>query len=160
MKEKTNQPQAARVMEGLLRLICFISLPLLLLFGMTILFSLLFTGGLNTNVNQAEGFLNVFVSFSLPMVLALGAIPLAVQLWLRKCSPHELGLSIPQKKAWRISCAVMAAGTAVLAAVLFWLGMRIAKQFESKKIRIIYCAAVFCWNLLFALWVMKAFMWL
>lgn len=118
MKEKTNQLQAERVMEGLLRLICFISLPLLLLFGMTILFSLLFTGGLNTNVNQAEGFLNVFVSFSLPMVLALGAIPLAVQLWLRKCSPHELGLSIPQKKAWRISCAVMAAGTAVLAAVL------------------------------------------
>ena len=49
---------------------------------------------------------------------------------------------------------------AVLAAVLFWLGIRIAKQFESKKIRTIYCAAVFCWNVLFALWVMKAFMWL
>ena len=46
-----------------------------------------------------------------------------------------------------------------LAAVLVWLSVRIAKQFERKKAKALYCAAALGWNLLFALWVCNTFMW-
>lgn len=107
-----------KVMEGLLRLVCFISLPMLLLFGLTMLFSVLVTGGLNTDVNDAEGFFTVFLTFSLPMVLALAAAPLAVQLGLRKRTAAELGLNLPEGRLWRWASLLMAAGSAVLAAML------------------------------------------
>lgn len=120
MTQEKPQPQARaeRLIEGLLRLVCFISLPLLLLFGLTILFSLVFTGSLNTNVNDAEGFFTVFLTFSLPMVLALAAAPLAVQIGLRKRGAAELGLILPQSRLWKWATVFMAAGSAVLAAVL------------------------------------------
>lgn len=106
------------MLEKLMSLACYISLPLILLFGMTIGMSWITTGGLNTNVNTAEGFLTVLLSFSLPMTVALAAVPLAIKMGVQKRSAQRLGLSFPKTRGNLISCAVMAVGTLVPAVIL------------------------------------------
>lgn len=34
-----------------------------------------------------------------------------------------------------------------------------AKQFQRKSVKVIYCSAVFIWNLFLSGWIIKAFMW-
>lgn len=106
-----TQTKTEKTLEGLLKLACCISLPLILLFGLTIALSLVTTGALNTDVNGAGDFSTVFLSFSLPMVLALGAAPLLYKLGIEKCGAARLGLALPRGKGSRIACVVMAAGS-------------------------------------------------
>lgn len=107
-----------QALERALSLACYLSLPLILLFGLTITLSLVTTGGLNTNVNAADSFCAVFLSFSLPMMLALAAIPLWFKMGVQKRSAAQLGLTFPKSRLNLMACAVMAAGSAVLAVVL------------------------------------------
>lgn len=75
--EKKHRPD--EILQGVIKIICYISLPLIVLFWGTIVSSLLISGSINTNVNTATSFVQVAVSFSLPMLITLTIIPLTIQ---------------------------------------------------------------------------------
>lgn len=97
---------------------CYLSLPLILLFALTIGISLPVTGGINTDVNAISSFYTVLAIFSLPMILALAVVPLIFKTKLQRRSAAEMGLDCP-KNALNIGfCALMTVGSAVLAVIL------------------------------------------
>ncbi len=104
--------------EKVLSTACYISLPLIFLFALTIGLSMITTGGINTNVNEMGDFRSVFFSFSLPMLLALAAAPLFFKMCIQKRSAAELGLAIPKSPLNLVACGLMSAGTAGLAFIL------------------------------------------
>lgn len=118
MKNTNQKSHTANLPERVLRLACYIALPLIALFALTIGMSLLTTGGLNTNVNEAEGFMTVFLSFSLPMLLALAVLPVTVKVWGGKCRLARLGFQLPTRWWNMAGCGIMTAGTLVLAVML------------------------------------------
>lgn len=107
-----------KTLERLLCLACFVSLPLIGLFALTMGMSWLTTGGIQTNVNETGDLVTVLLSFSLPMVLALAAAPVAVKCLAQKRSLKDLGLAPQRSLGNGIACAVMAALSVVLAVVL------------------------------------------
>ncbi len=118
MDDRKQKSYRENSLEAVLQLICYIALPLISLIALTIGMSLLTTGGLNTDVNEAEGFLSVLLSFSLPMVLALAVLPVTVKVWGGKCSLNRLGFR-PSTPWWNIvGCGAMTVGTVVLAVML------------------------------------------
>lgn len=103
--------------EHLIKIACYISFPLILLFFLTIIMSLTTTGSLNTNVNNADSFISVFLTFSLPMVVALAIIPLVIKVAIEKYSLKQLGLAAPSKQSI-VACFVMSVASIALATVL------------------------------------------
>ena len=47
----------------------------------------------------------------------------------------------------------------LLTAGMFVWSILQAKQFRRKSVKVIYCSAVFVWNLFLSGWIIKAFMW-
>lgn len=115
-KVKTKKPLDFYI-EHLIKIACYISFPLILLFFLTIVMSLTTTGSLNTNVNNADSFISVFLTFSLPMVVALAIIPLVIKVAIGKCSLKQLGLAAPSKQSIA-ACLVMSVASIALATVL------------------------------------------
>ena len=100
--------------QRVIRTVCYVSLPLILLFFLTIGISLAVTGGVNTNINTTTDFGTVFLSFSLPMLTALAAVPLLVKMMGQKCGAAQLGLCLPRQWLNVAFCAATAAGAILL----------------------------------------------
>lgn len=100
--------------EQLIEIICYVSLPLILLFLLTIITSVIFAGNLNTDVNAATSFKDVFVSFTLPMLTALVIAPLTIKLFVQKTSLSDLGLAFPISKLSLVLCILMGAVSIIL----------------------------------------------
>lgn len=115
-KGKKLQPMD-NLIEHLIKLVCYISFPLILLFLLTIAISLIMTGGLNTNVNNANSFINVLLIFSLPMIVSLAIISLVIKIAVEKNSLEQLGVATPKKKNV-IMCIVMSLTSIALAVIL------------------------------------------
>lgn len=103
--EKKHRPD--EILQGVIKIICYISLPLILLFWGTIVSSLLISGSINTNVNTATSFVQVAVSFSLPMLITLTIIPLTIQFFLQHNTFENLGFSRTPQKWSLIVCAFL-----------------------------------------------------
>ncbi len=106
---------AEETVKRLIRLICYISLPLIFLFALTIGSSLIATGDINADVNEVTDFATVLVSFSLPMIIALAAVPLLIKIKAQKRKASELGLALPRKPVTWIICGITSVGSIVLA---------------------------------------------
>lgn len=96
-----------KIVERIIRIVCFVSLPLILLFVLTILTSLLFSGAINVDVNAANSFGQVFVSFSLPMLTALVLIPLALKIFGEHKTLESLGYCAKPEKRSLLLCAAL-----------------------------------------------------
>lgn len=97
----------AEILERIIKIVCYISIPLILLFMGTILSSLLFSGSINTDVNATSSFFQVLTSFSLPMLISLAVIPLTIQILVQHNSFEKLGFSRTPKRWSLIFCAVL-----------------------------------------------------
>ena len=107
-----------KTFERVLSTACYLSVPLIFLFALTIVMSLLTTGGINTNVNNASNLLTVLLSFSLPMIVALAAVPLVFKICVQRHSAAALGLAFPQNPVTIISSGVMIVGTVAMTVIL------------------------------------------
>ena len=83
MEKKEN------IVEQVIRIVCYISLPLILLMALTV------AGSINTDVNNAITLQQVALSFSLPMLLALVVIPLLIKTLCQKTPLEALGFKKP-----------------------------------------------------------------
>lgn len=104
---------AEEVIRRIIGTVCFVSLPLILLFFLTIGVSLAVTGGVNTNINTTTDFGTVFLSFSLPMLTALAAVPLTIKMVGQKRSAAQLGLHPPRHWA-SVTLSILSSVGAVL----------------------------------------------
>lgn len=103
----TPQKSASEWIEVFIKIVCYISLPLILLFAGTMLSSVFITGGINTDVNAASSFYQVLISFSVPMLIALAIIPLAAQIIIQHNNFEVLGF-VKKPKRWSvIICAAL-----------------------------------------------------
>ena len=88
---------ASEWIEEIIKIVCYISLPLIFLFTGTILSSVIFSGNINTDVNAASDFFQVLGSFSFPMLISLAIIPIAIQVLLQHNSFETLGFVKSQR---------------------------------------------------------------
>jgi len=100
---------ASEWIEEIIKIVCYISLPLILLFTGTMLSSVIFSGNINTDVNAASDFFQVLVSFSFPMLISLAIIPIAIQVFLQHNNFERLGF-VKKPKRWSfIVCVALSA---------------------------------------------------
>lgn len=106
------------LVESIIRMICYITFPMILLLTLTVGGSLLTYGTLVTDVNQALTLRQVAVIFSMPMLVALAAVPLCFKTIWQKVTLQELGFRRPTRFGY-LFCAVctgiVAASTAAMA---------------------------------------------
>lgn len=88
--------------EQIVKLCCYISLPLVTLIIATLVISICVSGDINSNINNVTTFSVMFFNFSLPMLLILGVLPTLILMLSEKCTVKQLGFVITKKSTYLI----------------------------------------------------------
>lgn len=128
---------ASEWIEEIIKIVCYISLPLILLFTGTMLSSVIFSGNINTDVNAASDFFQVLVSFSFPMLISLAIIPIAIQVFLQHNNFERLGF-VKKPKRW--SFIVCVALSAIIVLVTIYLNKKLETEISAMTICIHFLA--------------------
>ncbi len=93
-RENDKKGKVDKYIEHLIKIVCYISLPLVMLFALTMFTSVFRTGNVNMNVNNSDSFVNVLLTFSLPMFISLVVMPVIIKIFIEKVGVNQLGLMI------------------------------------------------------------------
>jgi len=105
--------------ETFFKTCAYIALPLLLMIALTMLGSYITTGGINTDVDNANTLPQTLVGFSFPMLIGLGVVPLFIKMRSEKKTFRELGFTMANPKLTIGLCAVSIA-LLVFAVIYGW----------------------------------------
>ena len=122
---------ASEWIEEIIKIVCYISFPLIFLFTGTMLSSVIISGNINTDVNAASNFFQVLVSFSLPMFISLAIIPIAIQVFLQHKSFEILGF-VKKPKRWSLIACIALLGIVVL--VTIYLNQKLETEISAMTI--------------------------
>lgn len=88
--------------EQIIKVCCYISIPLVSLIVVTLVMSFCLSGEINSNINNVFSFNVMFINFSLPMIVILGIIPTVILILSEKCTGRDLGFIITKKSTYLI----------------------------------------------------------
>lgn len=84
------------LLENIIRVICYISIPLCLLMCLTLLPSYFLNGSISSDVNKMTSLGQVIMCFSIPMFISLVILPVLVKLFLQKEKLYNIGFHRPK----------------------------------------------------------------
>ena len=90
------------LLENIIRVICYISIPLCLLMCLTLLSSYFLNGSISSDVNKMTSLGQVIICFSIPMFISLVILPVLVKLFLQKERLSNIGFHRQTKVDWNI----------------------------------------------------------
>lgn len=88
--------------EQIVKVCCYISIPLVALIIATLVISMCVSGDINSNINNVTTFSVMFLNFSLPMLLLLGVLPTLILILSEKCTVKQLGFVITKNSTYII----------------------------------------------------------
>lgn len=84
------------LLENIIRVICYISIPLCFLMCLTLLPSYFLNGSISSDVNKMTSLGQVIMCFSIPMFISLVILPVLVKLFLQKEKLYNIGFHRPK----------------------------------------------------------------